>query len=62
MGYTLELKVTMFMRKVHVMEPLQCNYCNLGHLDKVDRSKLVVGQSAAGKNTIRSTRQCSNSI
>ena len=43
--------MTMIMGKVHVMELLQCNYCNLGHLDKVDQSKLVVGQSAAGKNT-----------
>ena len=55
MGYTLEWKVTMFMRKVHVMEFLQRNYCNLGHLNKVNQSKLVVGQSAAGKNTISST-------
>ena len=36
--------------KSHVMELLQCNYCNLGHLDKVDQSKLnLVGQSAARK-------------
>lgn len=60
MGYTLELTVTMFMRKVYVMELLQCNYSNLGHLDKVDRLKLVVGQSAAGKNTISSPGQCSS--
>lgn len=49
--------MTMFMRKVLVMELLQCNYCNLGQLGKVDQSKLVVGKSAAGKNTISYLKQ-----
>lgn len=52
--------MTVFMRKVYIMELLLCNYSNLGHLDKVDRLKLVVGQSAAGKNTISSPGQCSS--